>query len=151
MVRLYGTLPAAVLAVVAFVGAALVSMGIYAILMTAYWNTSTSAIVSWEQPAGIGQTCLLRYYGAEWPAGICWHDLPAGPMSVELPGQLTHPAYQPAHGDRYELRYNGEVVGVATLGESVVYETYLALVMWTAPPEPPEPPSYTIYLAAIRR
>lgn len=116
------------------------------VLITAYFNTSTTAVISWEQPAGVHQTCLRRVYGATWPAGICWHDLPAGPFSAELPGDLEHPAYRPAHGDRYILEFDGIDVGSALLGEAVVYETYLALTMkQTAQRAPP------VYLAWVGR
>lgn len=105
------------------------------VLISATFNTSTSAIVSWQQPAEMahGITCLVRYYGAEWPAGICWNDLAAGPVSVTLPGIYTHPAYRPAHGDRYEVQFNGARVGSAVLGEAFVYQLYLPLTKQSAP------------------
>lgn len=114
--------------------------------VSATFTSSTSAVISWEQPPGVHQTCLRRVYGATWPAGICWRDLEAGPMSVELPGELTHPAYQPADGDVYILEFDGVDVGSAVLGKSVVYETYLALTMkQTAQRAPP------VYLAWVGR
>lgn len=100
-----------------------------AILLGATFTSSTSAAVTWQQPPdapGLTVTCLVREYGAVWPAGICYNDLPAGPVRVELPGQLTHPAYRPAYGDRYLLQINGATVGQATLGEAEVYTYYLA-------------------------
>jgi hypothetical protein len=104
--------------------------------LSATFVTSTSAVVSWQQPAEMehGITCLVRYYGAEWPAGICWNDLAAGPVSVALPGIYLRPFYQPAIGDRYELHFNGARVGSATLGEAFVYTTYLPLTQQSAPP-----------------
>jgi hypothetical protein len=106
------------------------------ILISATFTSSTSAVVSWQQPAEMehGITCLVRYYGAEWPAGICWNDLAAGPVSVALPGIYLRPFYQPAMGDRYELHFNGARVGSATLGEAFVYTTYLPLTQQSAPP-----------------
>lgn len=99
-----------------------------AVLMAAVFNTSTTAVISWDQPAGVHQTCLLRYYGATYPSGICWRDLEAGPMRVDLPGDYADPAYRPAWGDRYVLEMDGQQVGQAMLGESVIYRTYLSLV-----------------------
>jgi hypothetical protein len=106
------------------------------VLLQATFVTSSSAVVSWQQPAEMehGITCLVRYYGAEWPAGICWNDLAAGPMSVALPGIYLRPFYSPALGDRYELHFNGARVGSATLGEAFVYTTYLPLAHQSAPP-----------------
>lgn len=120
---------------------------IAAILITAYFNTSTSAVISWEQPPGVHQTCLRRVYGATWPAGRCWHDLSPGPFSVELPGELSHPAYVPANGDRYILSFEGVDVGRATLGESIIYHTYLSLItQQTAPAAPP-----VVYMSIVMR
>jgi hypothetical protein len=93
-----------------------------------------SAVISWQQPHGIGLTCLYRYYGATWPAAVCYHDLPAGPMRVELPGALLHPAYKPVNGDRYVLEFNGVAMASATLGEAVVYRSYLPLTLTRAVP-----------------
>lgn len=97
--------------------------------LTATWVTQGRAVITWQQPADFhGTTCLLREYGAEWPAGICWRDLPSGPTTIELPGALTHPAYRPADGDRYVLSFDGVDMGIATLGEARVYRVYLGLV-----------------------
>lgn len=99
------------------------------------WSSS-GAVVTWQQPAGVRQTCLLRYYGAEWPAGVCWRDLPEGEQVVELPG-IYHPNfYSPLNGDRYVVEMDGQRVGEAVLGEARIYHTYLALVAkQNAPPE----------------
>ena len=100
-----------------------------AILLQAVFVTSTSAVVSWQQPAGIPITCLRIYHaGATWPAGVCYHDLPAGPMRVDLPGTLTHPAYRPQISDRIVLAFGMDDVGEARLGESAVYDLYMPLV-----------------------
>lgn len=104
-----------------------------AILITAFFNTSTSAVISWEQPPGISRTCIVRYYGAEYPSGFCLHDLPAGPQSIELPGIYDGRWYSPAHGDRYDLWMDGVLVGSAVLGESVVYRLYMPLAIKSAP------------------
>ena len=100
------------------------------VLLQAVFVTSTSAVVSWQQPADVPITCLRIYHhaGAAWPAGICYDDLPAGPTRVELPGALTHPAYRPQFGDRIVLAFGMDDVGHATLGESAVYEVYLGLI-----------------------
>jgi hypothetical protein len=105
------------------------------VLLSATFVTSSGAVVSWQQPAEMehGITCLVRYYGAEWPAGICWNDLPAGPMTVTLPGIYLKPFYSPASGDRYELHFNGARVGSATLGEAAVYRAYVPLTQQSAP------------------
>lgn len=97
----------------------------------ATFTSSTSAAITWQQPPdpeGLTVTCIVREYGVEWPAGICFNDLPAGPQRLDLPGALTHPAYRPAAGDRYLLQINGVTVGSATLGEAEVHTLYLALV-----------------------
>jgi hypothetical protein len=116
------------------------------VLLSASFTSSTSAVVSWQQPAEMehGITCLVRYYGAEWPAGICWNDLAAGPVSIALPGIYLKPFYVPANGDRYELHFNGARVGSATLGEAFVYTTYLPLTQQSAPP------AQRVWMAAIR-
>ena len=102
--------------------------------LSATFVTSTSAIVSWEQPAGVPISCLRIYHvGAEWPAGICWNDLEAGPMRVDLPGELTHPAYRPEVGDRLVLAFGMQDVGQATLGEAAVYTTYLPGIQKSTP------------------
>jgi hypothetical protein len=107
------------------------------VLLQATFTSSTSAVVSWQQPAEMehGITCLRIYHvGAEWPAGICWRDLPAGEMRVTLPGIYTHPAYRPEVGDRLVVAFGMEDVGNATLGEAYVYTTYLPLTHQSAPP-----------------
>ena len=111
--------------------------------LRAVWDGPV-AVISWTQPSGIGQTCLYRYYGAQWPAAVCWHDLRAGPMRIKLPGTLTHPAYTPADGDRFVLEFNGSTVASATLGEVRVYRAYLPLIDKRAAPR------HVVRLAAIR-
>ncbi len=96
--------------------------------------TSTTAVVSWQQPPGVRAVCLLRQYGAEWPAGWCWQNLAAGPMRVDVPGTLTDPRFGPAEGDHYELWMDGQVVGSAVLGQAIVYTTYLPLTRQSALP-----------------
>ena len=104
------------------------------ILLQAVFVTSTSAVVSWEQPAGIPLTCLRIYHaGATWPAGVCYDNLPAGPMRVDLPGALTHPAYRPQLGDRIVLAFGMDDVGSTTLGESAIYRVYLPGIRKDAP------------------
>jgi hypothetical protein len=105
------------------------------VLVSASFVTSTSAVVSWQQPPGVPISCLRIYHvGAEWPAGICWRDLEAGEMRVELPGIYTHPAYRPQVSDKIILAFGMEDVGSATLGEAFVYTTYLPLTHQSAPP-----------------
>ncbi len=116
------------------------------VLLSATFTSSTSAIVAWEQPAGVPITCLRIYHaGYEWPAGICWRDLEAGPMRVELPGIYAQPAYRPQISDRLVLAFGMQDVGTATLGETVVYRVYLPLVgrQESSPPR-------LLYLPAIR-
>jgi hypothetical protein len=106
------------------------------VLLQATFTSSTSAVVSWQQPAEMehGITCLRIYHvGAEWPAGICWRDLEAGEMRVELPGIYAHPAYRPEVGDRLVLAFGMEDVGSTTLGDAFVYTTYLPLTQQSAP------------------
>jgi hypothetical protein len=104
------------------------------ILISATFVTSTSAVVSWQQPPGVPITCLRIYHtGAEWPAGICWRDLPEGEMRVELPGIYAHPAYSPEVGDWLVVAFGMEDVGQATLGEAAVYRLYLPLAHQSAP------------------
>lgn len=104
-------------------------LAILAIVLHATFDTSTTAAITWQQPPGIPLTCLRIYHaGAEYPAGICYPDLPAGPVRVDLPGALTHPAYRPQFGDRIVLAFGMDDVGSAVLGEAAVYTTYLALV-----------------------
>lgn len=103
--------------------------------LSARWD-GPGAVVSWQQPAGVHTTCLYRYYGAEWPAAICWNDLPAGPQSVALPGELQHLAYVAALGDRYELRFEDVIVGDVVLGEATVFRVHLPIVQsGAAPPD----------------
>lgn len=119
------------------------------VLLSATFTSSTSATVSWQQPPdpeGLTITCLVREYGATWPAGICYNDLPAGPMRVNLPGALTHPAYRPSFGDRYLLQINGTTVGSATLGEATVQTVYLGLIRNDAPEQ-----VRRVYLAWVGR
>lgn len=117
------------------------------ILVGATFTSSTSAAVWWEQPAdplGLTHTCLIRIYPAPFPAGICLNDLPAGPQRIDLPGDLTDPAYRPAYGDRFLLQINGVTVGQATLGEAEVHTLYLALVQHSR-----APPLRLVYLPRI--
>ena len=93
----------------------------------ATWAGPGSAVITWQQPPGVRQTCLYRYYGARWPAAICWHDLKPGAQTVTIPGTLTHPAYQVAEGDRFVLEFGGVPVGSATLGEARVYRVWVPL------------------------
>ncbi len=118
------------------------------VLLSATFVTSSSAIVAWEQPAEManGITCLRIYHvGAEWPAGICWRDLEAGPVQVALPGELTHPAYRPQISDRIVLAFGMDDVGCTTLGESAVYTTYLPLTTNQSAP------FNTVRLPVVRR
>ena len=94
------------------------------ILLGATFTSSTTAAITWDQPPGIGHTCLHRYYGAAWPAAICWRDLPEGPTRVDLPGIYDKRFYWPAHGDVYVLSHEGIEVARTTLGE--VPSTYYA-------------------------
>ena len=108
------------------------------VLLSATFDTSTTAVIAWEQPAEMahGITCLRIYHtGAEWPAGICWNDLEVGPQVVELPGIYDKKWYTPTYGDRLVLAFGMDDVGSAVLGEAVVYRTYLPLVgKQSAPP-----------------
>jgi hypothetical protein len=120
------------------------------IALHASFDSSTTAVVSWEQPAdepGLTITCLVRYYGAEYGAGVCWNDLEEGTRVVRLPGALVHPAYRPSLGDVYSLQINGVEVGRTTLGEvPSVYTLYLPLAtQQTARDVPP------VYLPAALR
>jgi hypothetical protein len=117
-----------------------------AVPLSATFVTSTSAVVSWQQPAGVRATCLRIYHaGAEWPAGICYENLPAGLMKVELPGTLPpDPAFRPQSGDRLVLAFGMEDVGSAILGQTVIHTTYLPLLnRQTAP-------AYRVRLAVVR-
>lgn len=103
------------------------------ILIGATFTSSTTAAITWQQPPGIPLTCLRIYHiGAEYPAGICYPDLPPGPVRVDLPGALTHPAYRPAWGDRIVLAFGMDDVGSAVLGEAAVYTLYMPLAMKSA-------------------
>ena len=115
--------------------------------LSATFVTSTSAVVSWQQPPGVRATCLRIYHaGATWPAGICWENLAVGPMRVTLPGIYTmHPAYRPVEGDRMVLAFGLEDVGSATLGQTIIYTTYLPLTRHSAPPV-----QRAVYLPVIR-
>jgi hypothetical protein len=98
------------------------------VLIGATFTSSTTAAITWQQPPGVGLTCLHRYYGAADPAALCRNDLPAGPTRIDLPGALG-PFYRPAWGDRYVLSFEGVDVGRTTLGEVPnVYTAYLSLV-----------------------
>ena len=97
-----------------------------AILLQAVFVTSTSAVVSWDQPPGIPLTCIRIYHaGDQYPAGICYDNLPAGPTRVELPGALPRQWYAPRTGDRIVLAFGMDDVGSTTLGESAVHRVYL--------------------------
>lgn len=104
------------------------------ILVGATFTSSTSAAITWQQPGGVGLTCLHRYYGAEWPSAVCYNDLPEGPARVDLPGALG-PFYRPAYGDRYVLSFEGVPVGQATLGEAAIYTLYMPLAQKRTAPQ----------------
>ena len=108
------------------------------VLVSATFVTSTSAIVAWQQPTEManGITCLRIYHvGATDAAGICWRDLPAGAMRVDLPGIYDKKWYTPQISDKIILAFGMEDVGSTTLGETVVYRVYLPLVgKQSAPP-----------------
>ncbi len=108
------------------------------LLSATFTSSGTSAIVAWEQPAEMthGITCLRIYHvGVTDAAGICWRDLEAGPQVVRIPGIYADPAYRPQISDRLILAFGMDDVGQATLGEAVVYRTYLPLVgKQSAPP-----------------
>lgn len=101
--------------------------------LSATFTSSTTAVISWQQPPGVRGTCLLRQYGAEWPAGWCWQNLAAGPMWVDVPGTLTDPRFRPAEGDVYQLWMDGEIVGSAVLGQTIWHTVYLPLAIHSAP------------------
>jgi hypothetical protein len=101
------------------------------VLIGATFTSSTTAAITWQQPPGVGLTCLHRYYGADSPAALCRNDLPAGPTRIDLPGELG-PFYRPAWGDRYVLSFEGVPVGSAILGEAEVHTTYLPLAIKSA-------------------
>lgn len=105
------------------------------VLLGATFTSSTTAAITWQQPPGVVETCLRRVYGAEWPAGICWRNLEAGEMRVDLPGIYDKRWYTPAYGDRYILSFEGVDVGQATLGEAVVYTLYMPLAVKHDTPE----------------
>lgn len=106
------------------------------ILLGATFTSSTSAAITWQQPAdppGLTLTCIRIYHvGAEWPAGICFNDLQEGPQRLDIPGALPA-AYRPQLGDRIVLAINETDVGSATLGEAAVYTLYLPLARKDAP------------------
>ena len=104
------------------------------LLIVAVFVTSTSAVVSWEQPADVALTCIrVERAGAQWPAGICWANLPAGPQRVELPGIYDRRWYRPQVGDKITLAFGMEDVGETRLGESAVYTVYLPGIRKDAP------------------
>lgn len=120
---------------------------ILAVSLHATFDTSTSAVISWQQPAGIYETCLHRYYGATDPAAICWRNLEAGEQVVRLPGIYDRRFYWPAHGDVYVLSFNGEVVGRTVLGEvPSTYTTYLPHMQTTGQSAPPK-----VYVPTVLR
>lgn len=116
------------------------------VLVGATFTSSTTAAITWQQPEGVRITCLRIYHaGAEYPAGICYDNLPAGPMRVDLPGALTHPAYRPAWGDRIVLAFGLDDVGRAVLGEAAVYTLYMPLARKDA-----QNGSWRVYVAVWR-
>lgn len=108
----------------------------FVISLHATFDTSTTAVVSWQQPPGVALTCLRIYHpGEATPAAICYNNLPAGETIVRLPGSLVHPAYRPQVGTRLVLAFGMDDVGTTTLGEvPSVYTTYLPH-MTNAPPQ----------------
>mgnify|MGYP001603704224 CR=1 FL=1 len=117
------------------------------VLLSATFVTSTSAVVAWEQPAEMthGITCLrIIHVGATDAAGICWRDLEAGPVRVDLPGIYAAQWYTPQISDRFILAFGMDDVGSAVLGEAVVYRTYLPLATKSTPA------MRALYLPAIR-
>ena len=117
------------------------------ILLQAVFVTSTSAVVSWEQPPGIPLTCIRVYHaGDQYPAGICYDNLPAGPTRVELPGALPRQWYAPRTGDRIVLAFGMDDVGSTTLGESAVHRVYLPAMA-----QQKERPKPLLYVAWVGR
>lgn len=100
-------------------------------IMSVKWDNDahTSATVTWTQPEANVRTCLIRYFGAEYPSGICWEDLPEGEFSVTLPGNYTPvEAYQPKEGDRYEIWRNSRMEEFVYLGDFKPRRTYLPYI-----------------------
>jgi hypothetical protein len=121
---------------------------LFAIMLHATFDTSTTAVVSWQQPPGVARTCLRLYHpGEPIPAGVCYDNLEAGEQVVHLPGALPRQWYAPRIGTRIVLAFGMDDVGSAMLGEvPSVYTLYLPLAMQqTARDVPP------VYLPAALR
>lgn len=74
--------------------------------ITAHWQGSHVARISWRQPASVQLTCLSR----NSTLIQCWSDLPPGLSVVELgkTGPLDA-AFRPAAGDVYVVQQDGAV------------------------------------------
>jgi hypothetical protein len=107
------------------------------IALHATFDTSTTAVVSWQQPAGVRITCLRLYHpGEPTPAGVCYDNLAAGEQVVHLPGALPRQWYAPRIGTRIVLAFGMDDVGSASLGEvPSVYTLYLPLAQKRTAPQ----------------
>jgi len=79
---------------------------------TAYWATSTSARISWQQQS---RACLYREPASSTSVFIGCYD-GAGPAIVHLGGPLTDGNFRPRAGDVYRVVVDGVTWHVALRG-----------------------------------
>jgi len=109
---------------------ALVSVTLWLLgTLSAVFTGPNTARITWTQPEANVRTCLVRYYGAQYPSGICSDYWPAGEVVIDLPGPYRPLwAYEPKNGDRYEVWRGGEAVESTYLGDKPVYLALLPIV-----------------------
>jgi hypothetical protein len=85
---------------------------------TATWQRPGVARLSWAQPAGVHETCVIR----NTTLIGCWYDLPAGATGLTLGASgPSDAAFRPAAGDVFTLARDGaaaqaELRGVVYVG-----------------------------------
>lgn len=76
---------------------------------SAHWQRPGVVALRWQQPAGVGHTCLYRQPRDQTPILMqCWSALPFGPVAFTRGdvGPMDASA-RPAAGDSYVLTMDG--------------------------------------------
>jgi hypothetical protein len=79
---------------------------------TATWPRPTVARLSWAQPDGVHETCVIR----NTTLIGCWYDLPTGPTGLSLGDTGPIDAnFKPQAGDVFVLTMDGAAAARAEL------------------------------------